>query len=643
MHIDPFSITVFNIVISFMMSAGLFVVARNYLFDVKGLRHWATALSLMSIAWTLLALNNVIPKFFSIVIGTITGMSAIVSYFKALAEFKECRVSMRWLYVIMVIAFIGNVYFIEIRFDMAAKISITSTCASILLFSNSALLTFKRFGLSTPTHRVTAIIFAIGGCIYFIRAIYYLIYNTYAEQNLFNVNFIQDISYITNSIIIVGTSFGVAMMYIEKYITESKETEFKQQALIDRNKLLMDEAPEGIHILDEHGYVLEANLAFCRSLGYSKNEVQLLNISDWEAKIFGDELLTNLEQLQNTEKKHLTFETLHRRKDGSIIDVEMNVVNIELDGKKCFFALSKEITERKQAEIDLRISATVFEAQEGMFITDVNSIILKVNHTFTVITGYSSIEAVGQTPHMLSSGQHDKDFYNKIWQTVNNSGSWQGEIWNRRKNGEIYPEWLTITSVKSISNNVITHYVATLTDITERKATEKQIHELAFYDPLTQLPNRRLLQDRIKQGIKVSQRMNSQLAVLILDLDNFKAVNDTFGHSAGDDLLKQACERIKIRLRKMDTLARLGGDEFVILVENITETELISHLANNIIDTLKQPFLLLEHYEAQIGTSIGIAFYPQHGDNMEGIMDNADAALYRAKASGRGCFAYFSE
>jgi diguanylate cyclase (GGDEF)-like protein/PAS domain S-box-containing protein len=314
------------------------------------------------------------------------------------------------------------------------------------------------------------------------------------------------------------------------------------------------------------------------------------------------------------------------------------------NGEVVQLAFSQDITERKRAEMELQIAATVFECQEGVFITDTDGKILKVNEAFTAITGYTQAEVIGKNPRFLNSGQHDKDFYLQMWQHLDKVGAWQGEIWNLRKNGEIYPEWQTITAVKANHDNVITHYVATLTDITERKAAEETIKQLAFYDPLTQLPNRRLLHERLIQSIKVGQRTGQNMAVLMLDLDKFKAVNDTLGHAAGDELLQQVSWRIKSRLRDMDTVARLGGDEFVVLLENVAHPKQVAHIAKNIIDTLKQPFNLGERqHQAYIGTSIGIALYPQHGDNIETLMDNADAALYRAKDLGRGCYAYFAD
>ena len=306
-----------------------------------------------------------------------------------------------------------------------------------------------------------------------------------------------------------------------------------------------------------------------------------------------------------------------------------------------FAQMLVNIKQRQQAEIELRIAATVFQAQEGMMICDAKGVILKVNHAFSEITGYSADELVGKTPHLLQSGQHDKTFYKNLWRSIHTTGVWQGEVWNRRKNGEIYPEWLSITAVKNEYDKV-SHYVATVTDITERKQAEEHINRLAFYDSLTQLPNRRLLREHIKHNIEINHRTNSQMAVLMMDLDKFKAVNDVLGHAAGDELLKQVGQRIKSRLREMDMVGRLGGDEFVVLMENIEYYEQAAYLADAIIQALKQPFTL-QHHLIHIGVSIGIAVHPIHGDSVNTLFDHADTALYHAKHQGRGCFAYFSE
>ncbi len=292
--------------------------------------------------------------------------------------------------------------------------------------------------------------------------------------------------------------------------------------------------------------------------------------------------------------------------------------------------------------LDLRIAATAFESQEAIVITDTESVILRINKAFTESTGYTEQEAVGRKISILKSGHHDADFYREMWGSLLTTGAWQGEIWDRRKNGEIYPKWLVITAVKG-ADGITTHYVGTHADITERKAAEEQIKLLAFYDPLTRLPNRRLLQERLKHAIHVERREGKLLGLLMLDLDRFKAVNDSLGHLAGDGLLQQVASRITARLREVDMVARLGGDEFIVLLEDIAQPEDAARVAEEIIADLTRPFCLVQSNNVQIGASIGICIYPQHGDTSEILMDHSDTALYQAKNSGRGCFAYFSE
>ncbi len=306
-----------------------------------------------------------------------------------------------------------------------------------------------------------------------------------------------------------------------------------------------------------------------------------------------------------------------------------------------YCGIANDITERKRVEIELRVAATAFASHEAMVITDADTVILQINPAFTSLTGFTEEEAVGQKISILKSGRHDAAFYAAMWETINKTGTWQGEIWDRRKTGEIYPKWLTITAVKD-AEGAVTRYVSTQTDISERKAAEEQIRQLAFYDPLTGLPNRRLLHERLKHGINMERRDGKQLALLMMDLDRFKAVNDNLGHLAGDELLQQVAGRITARLRDVDMVARLGGDEFVVLLEDLPQPEDAARVAEDLIADLSKPFCLAQSDNVQIGASIGISLYPQHGASPEKLMDNADTALYQAKDAGRGCFAYFS-
>ena len=308
------------------------------------------------------------------------------------------------------------------------------------------------------------------------------------------------------------------------------------------------------------------------------------------------------------------------------------------------FGISHDITRRKRDEAELRIAATAFESCEGMFITDAANLILRVNNTFTEITGYSAAEAVGKTPRLLSSGRHDAAFYDAMRATVAQQGAWQGEIWNRRKNGEVYPQWLTITAVKD-GAGIVTHYVATMSDITARKMAEDEIRHLAFYDPLTGLPNRRLLIDRLEQALATRLRHRHEGALLFIDLDNFKTLNDTRGHDKGDMLLQQVAQRLVTCVRKGDTVARLGGDEFVVILEDLSETadEAINQtktVGEKILAVLNHAYVL-DDYVHHCTASIGVTLFADRQENVDDLLQRADLAMYQAKAAGRNTLRFF--
>ena len=308
--------------------------------------------------------------------------------------------------------------------------------------------------------------------------------------------------------------------------------------------------------------------------------------------------------------------------------------------------LASEVTERRRVEAEIRIAATAFESQEGMIITDAEGVILRANKAFADSSGYTVEELVGQTPRLLKSGRHDQAFYAEIWETIKRTGNWQGEIWDKRKDGEIYPKFLTITAVKS-SDGTITHYVGTHTDITARKLAEDEIKHLAFYDPLTELPNRRLLLDRLQQALASSARSGHNGALLFIDLDNFKTLNDALGHDKGDLLLQQVAQRLAACVREGDTVARLGGDEFVVMLEDLsgspeeaaTQTEAVGE---KILVAFNQPYLLAGHKHH--GTpSIGATLFSGHRSSIADLLKQADLAMYQAKAAGRNTLRFFDQ
>lgn len=299
-----------------------------------------------------------------------------------------------------------------------------------------------------------------------------------------------------------------------------------------------------------------------------------------------------------------------------------------------------DITERKEAELKLQLLARLFEqSSEGVLITDADKKIVMVNQAFTKISGYSASEVLGQNPRILGSGRQDKNFYDHMWQAIARQGSWQGEIWNRRKDGNPYPEWLSISQIKDEQNQV-SHYVALFSDISQYKEDEAQIKFLAHFDPLTQLPNRSLLQDRTEQAILHAERKGQPLAMLFMDLDRFKQINETLGHETGDKLLVQVAQRLRKLCRAEDTLCRLGGDEFVLVLPD-ADANGAAHLAERMLPLILQPYYLAEQ-ELTLSVSIGIAMYPEDGLQFHQLYKHADIAMYKAKESGRNRYSFFT-
>ena len=301
-------------------------------------------------------------------------------------------------------------------------------------------------------------------------------------------------------------------------------------------------------------------------------------------------------------------------------------------------AIFRDITARRRAEQELRIAAIAFESDEALIITDAQAVILRVNRAFTEMTGYTADEVRGKTPRVLKSGRHDAAFYETMWQQIKGTGSWQGEIWNRRKNGSPYPGWLTITAVYNTRGKV-THYVGALMDITSRVAAEAEIRHLAFYDALTQLPNRRLLFDRLQQSLGAKLRYRGVGAVLFIDLDNFKTLNDTCGHDVGDQLLQRVAERLIACIREGDTVARLGGDEFVVMLHALSEIPREAAgqadiIGEKIRSALNQPYQFGGH-EYRSTASIGATLFGVERENVDDVLKRADLALYQAKGAGR--------
>ena len=345
---------------------------------------------------------------------------------------------------------------------------------------------------------------------------------------------------------------------------------------------------------------------------------------------------------------HTAYEITHRllMRDGRIKWLhERGSAEFSADGTPLrAMGTAQDVTEMKFAEEQLRIAATAMESQEATVISNAAGVILRVNQAFAEITGYSTDEAVGNRTNLLKSGRHNDEFYRAMWQSINLTGTWRGEIWNRRKNGEVYPEFLNITAVKGAEGNV-THYVGTFSDISNKKAAEDRINELAFYDPLTHLPNRRLLMDRLSQALAASVRNEREGALLFFDLDNFKKVNDTHGHDQGDLLLQEVARRLTSNFRGADTMARIGGDEFGMVLADLSGTPedgaaQAEVVGQKILAILGEPYDIGGNMFRST-PSIGITLFGDHRGNIDDLMKQADIAMYQAKAAGRNTLRFF--
>ncbi len=305
---------------------------------------------------------------------------------------------------------------------------------------------------------------------------------------------------------------------------------------------------------------------------------------------------------------------------------------------------AKNVIQQREIESknrQLQLAAKVFEGSiEGIMISNADNVIVSVNRAFCEITGFAEEEVIGQNPRLLNSGRQSQVFYRDMWDSLNKTGHWQGEIWNRRKNGEIFPQWLTISVVRNDIGEV-THFIALCTDISQRKFDEERIERLAYYDPLTDLPNRVLLQDRLARVLANAQRNHRVAAILMLDLDRFKNINESLGHGIGDAVLQSVAERLRTCMRDADTVARLGGDEYLVVLADIEDAQGAAIVAKKILDSFAPPIVVGDR-ELGVSLSIGISVYPNDGEDQQSLMKNADSAVYSAKQAGRNTYQFYT-
>jgi len=433
------------------------------------------------------------------------------------------------------------------------------------------------------------------------------------------------------------SSGGIASVHID--ITERR----KMEAQFIELSRAVEQSPASVVITDTHGNINYVNPKFEQVTGYKADEVIGKNPRILKS---GHTSSRNYQNMWETihSGKEWTGIFCNKKKNGELFWEQAIMSAIRDNNNKitAYLAIKEDITSRKAREDQLRMAAMVFEtSSEAIVVTDAENTIKLVNPSFEKITGYDADEVLGKTPAILKSGRHDNSFYQALWDTLYAMGRWQGEVWNRRKNGQVYPEWLSIALVKDEHQQVIEH-VAVFSDISERKKAEDKIQWQANFDHLTQLPNRTLFIDRLKQFISTSKREKKYFALLFMDLDRFKVVNDTLGHSAGDQLLKMVAKRLQQNLSESDTIARIGGDEFTILLARIKTIHDAALVAERLISILGKVFII-EDSEVFIGSSIGITIYPDDADDDTSLIRNADMAMYHAKENGRNTYRFYTQ
>ena len=395
-----------------------------------------------------------------------------------------------------------------------------------------------------------------------------------------------------------------------------------------------------ITMKDVQGRFIMANSHFEQAVGSSLEALVGKTISDIVDSDYAVAIEKNDKQVIDT-LLPCQLEELFPQQDGVHVYLSSKFPLLDESGQvEAVCSISIDITERKHAEERLQLAANVIEnANEAIVITDRDGNITEVNDAYVKITGYAREDVLGKNPGLLQSGHHDRDFYKNMWDTLVRQGKWKGEIWDRRKNGEIFPQYLSINAVIN-EDGEITNYVGIFSDITEQKRTEEQLENLAYFDSLTGLPNRALFLERLQQYVIQAEREVSKVGLLFIDLDRFKYVNDSCGHAGGDKLLKIISQRLVDQVRKVDTVARLGGDEFTVVLSMIDSANDVINVSQKIIDVLYQP-VCLNGQEFRVGGSIGISIYPDDGFDRESLVKHADMAMYQAKESGRNNFQFF--
>jgi diguanylate cyclase (GGDEF)-like protein/PAS domain S-box-containing protein len=427
------------------------------------------------------------------------------------------------------------------------------------------------------------------------------------------------------------------------FITDLRAIEATTAAYEAELRAILDNLQDTYYRSDANGRLIRLSPSVKQLLGYQPEEL----IGAYSVALYvGGEATRNafLQALNAAGGRLLGYEYSMRHKDGHEVWMSTNAdylrdahgTPIGVEGT------ARDITASRHQRAALQLAATVFsDTREAIMITDADNRIISVNRAFTTVTGYSADEIIGTSPPLVSPSHHNTEFLEQLCEALFVTGHWSGEAWNRRKNGAIFPQWLSISAVRNEDGEIL-QYVAIFSDLSERKAAEERIEFLARHDILTRLPNRFLLRDRAEQAFAHAERAHTKVALLLLDLDHFKHINDSLGHPAGDTLLQTVADRLRSSTRDTDTVSRQGGDEFLVLLTDIRDTDDIASIAEKMMQTLGDPCVVAGQ-EMSISCSVGLAVYPEDGTDFDTLVKNADAAMYHAKESGRNTFRYYSQ
>ena len=425
---------------------------------------------------------------------------------------------------------------------------------------------------------------------------------------------------------------------IKLIFTNVSEISKTNEQIENNFRFLYEEVPYAYQSLNHFAEITNVNKKWLEITGYEKDEVIGEKFYDFldENKNYYEDLFCKFLKTKHIENARLKI----KKKDNSIIIASFTGNSTCINGEIHTHCIFKDITEEEKIQKKLQLSDIVFEnTTEGIIITDNESKIISVNSAFSKITGYFFEEIKNKTPNILKSGKQDNTFYKNLWTELIEKDSWKGEIWNRKKNGEIYPEWLNISTVRDAKGKIL-NYVAIFSDISKIKKSNEKIEFLAHHDPLTGLPNRLLLKARLNKSIEIAKKENKKLALIFIDIDNFKLINDTYGHSIGDNIINLVASRLQNSIRKDDTISRIGGDEFILVIEDIIELNHIKKIAQNILDNFNKP-IKMQEYLFDVTLSMGISIYPHDGYNDEDLIKHADTAMYSAKNLGKNQFQFY--